>query len=82
MAEFALPGRRSKRMKEPLKLALGDQVQLRKPHPCGGTEWEVLRVGMDIRLKCLTCGRLVLIPRVKLEKGVKKIIRAEYPNNP
>ncbi|MBA2133089.1 DUF951 domain-containing protein [Capillibacterium thermochitinicola] len=68
-------------MKEPLKLALGDQVQLRKPHPCGGTEWEVLRVGMDIRLKCLTCGRLVLIPRVKLEKGIKKIVRAEYPNN-
>ena len=58
-------------MKEPLKLALGDQVQLRKPHPCGGTEWEVLRVGMDIRLKCLTCERLVLIPRVKLEKGIK-----------
>ena len=65
-------------MKEPLKLALGDQVQLRKPHPCGGTEWEVLRVGMDIRLNCLTCGRLVLIPRVKLEKGIKKIIRSGY----
>ncbi|HHT06476.1 MAG TPA: DUF951 domain-containing protein [Hydrogenispora sp.] len=67
-------------MKEPLKLALGDQVQLRKPHPCGGTEWEVLRVGMDIRLKCLTCERLVLIPRVKLEKGIKKIVRSGHTN--
>ncbi|HEY8392413.1 MAG TPA: DUF951 domain-containing protein [Capillibacterium sp.] len=64
-------------MKEPLKLSVGDRVQLRKPHPCGGTEWEILRVGMDIRLQCLTCGRLVLIPRVKLEKGIKKLIRAE-----
>ncbi|NLY91580.1 MAG: DUF951 domain-containing protein [Firmicutes bacterium] len=62
-------------MKEPLKLSIGDQVQLRKPHPCGGTEWEILRVGMDIRLKCLTCGRLVLIPRVKVEKGIKKLIK-------
>lgn len=66
-------------MKEPLKLFLGDQVQLKKPHPCGGQEWEVLRVGMDIRLKCLTCERLVLIPRVKLEKGIKKIIRSGDP---
>ena len=62
-------------MKEPLRLFIGDQVQLRKPHPCGGTDWEILRVGMDIRLKCLTCGRLVLIPRVKLEKGIKKFIK-------
>jgi hypothetical protein len=63
-------------MNAPLKLSLGDQVQLRKPHPCGGSEWEVLRVGMDIRLKCLTCGHLVLIPRVKLEKGLKKIVKS------
>jgi len=56
-------------------LGIGDIVRMRKPHPCGGTEWEILRVGMDIRLKCLTCGRLVLIPRVKVEKGIKKLIK-------
>ena len=63
-------------MKEPLKIFVGDQVRMKKPHPCGGMDWEILRVGMDIRLKCLTCGRLILIPRVKLEKGLKKIIKS------
>lgn len=63
-------------MKEPLKLFVGDQIRMKKPHPCGGTDWEVLRVGMDIRLKCLTCGHLILIPRVKVEKGLKKIIHS------
>jgi hypothetical protein len=66
-------------MKGPLKLFIGDQVQMKKPHPCGGTDWEVLRVGMDFRLKCQTCGRLILIPRVKLEKGIKKIVKTANP---
>lgn len=63
-------------MKEPLKLSVGDQIRLKKPHPCGGTDWEVLRVGMDIRLQCLTCGHLILIPRSKVEKRLKKIIKS------
>src|SRR5690606_10023885 len=54
------------KMKQPVKLSLGDQVRLKKPHPCGGTDWEIMRVGMDFRLKCLTCGRIMLIPRFKL----------------
>lgn len=49
-------------MKKPLKLYLGDWIEMKKPHPCGGKEWEIMRVGMDFRLKCLTCGRIILIP--------------------
>ncbi len=50
---------------------------MRKPHPCGGYEWEVTRIGADIRLRCLTCGRRVMLPRSKFEKRVKAILTAE-----
>lgn len=63
-------------MKEPLKLSVGDQIRLKKPHPCGGTDWEVLRVGVDFRLQCLTCGHLILIPRLKVEKSLKKVLKS------
>ncbi|MCL2565715.1 MAG: DUF951 domain-containing protein [Defluviitaleaceae bacterium] len=53
---------------------IGDIVQMKKNHPCGGKEWEVLRIGMDFRIKCMTCGHLVMLSRVKFEKSVKKII--------
>lgn len=55
---------------------IGDVVQMRKVHPCGGYEWEVLRIGADFRIKCLTCGRQVMLPRTKFEKGVKKVIKS------
>jgi len=58
------------------KYMVGDIVKMRKPHPCGGDEWEVMRTGMDFRIKCLKCGRQVMLPRPKFEKGVKKIIKA------
>jgi len=58
----------------PLQLAIGDVVRLRKPHPCGGSEWKVTRIGADIRLQCLTCGRRILLPRSKVEKQIKTII--------
>ena len=48
---------------------------MKKPHPCGGREWSVLRIGMDFRLRCCTCGREMLIPRSKAEKAIKKILR-------
>ena len=54
---------------------LGDIVKMRKKHPCGNDEWEVLRTGMDFRIKCLKCGRQVWLDRPSFEKGVKKIIR-------
>ena len=47
---------------------------MKKAHPCGGKEWLVLRVGMDFRLRCLTCGREMMILRGKAERSVKKIL--------
>ncbi len=58
-----------------MDVRLGDVLQMKKAHPCGGREWDVLRVGMDFRLRCTTCGREMLIPRVRVEKSIKKILR-------
>jgi hypothetical protein len=55
-------------------LALNDQVRLRKPHPCGSYEWRVVRIGADIGLRCLGCGRRVLLPRSEVEKRIKVIV--------
>jgi len=55
-------------------LGLGDQVRLRKPHPCGSYEWCVVRLGADIGLKCLGCGRRVLLTRSEVEKRIKLIV--------
>ena len=61
------------------ELELDDVVQLRKPHPCGGYEWKVVRLGADIGIVCLKCGRRVLLPRRNLAKRVKKILpRADF----
>ncbi|WP_338824537.1 hypothetical protein MHOCP_01350 [Moorella humiferrea] len=56
-----------------MDLRVGDIVQTRKKHPCGSDRWEILRVGMDFRLRCLGCGRLILIPRIKAEKSIKRV---------
>ena len=53
---------------------LGDQVRLRKPHPCGSVDWTVVRIGADIGLKCSGCGRRVLLPRREAEKRVKAFL--------
>lgn len=58
----------------PLDVALTDVVRLRKPHPCGGFEWTVVRLGADIGITCNTCGHRVLLPRRDLEKRVKKFV--------
>lgn len=58
-----------------MEINLGDTVILRKVHPCGSYEWEVLRAGMDIRLMCLSCKRQILLPRKQVEKSIKKIIK-------
>jgi hypothetical protein len=49
-------------------------IELKKPHPCGSREFTVLRAGMDFKIKCIGCGHELMVPRVKLEKSVKKII--------
>jgi len=56
-----------------MELNLGDIVTMKKPHPCGSTKWTVTRVGMDIKLKCLGCGREVMSPRSKAEKGIRSV---------
>jgi len=58
-----------------MDLELDDIVRLRKPHPCGGYEWRVVRLGADIGAVCITCGRRVLMPRRKFERQVKQIVR-------
>lgn len=62
-----------------MRLNLGDQVRLRKAHACGGDTWEVVRTGMDIRFKCLTCGHVVMLPRAEFEKQVKEIVKTTSP---
>ena len=61
-------------MKPPLPLAVGDQVRLRKPHPCGSMDWHIVRLGTDIGMKCDGCGRRVLLPRSEAERRIKKVI--------
>ena len=61
----------------PLDIQVGDVLTMKKPHPCGGRDWEVLRAGMDFRLRCLRCGRELLLPRARAEKGVKAVIREQ-----
>lgn len=56
------------------EIQLDDVVRLRKPHPCGGYEWVVVRLGADIGLRCTTCGRRVLLPRRELAKRLKAIV--------
>jgi hypothetical protein len=58
----------------PVDFQVGDIVRLRKPHPCGGTDWEIVRLGADIGLKCQTCQHRVLLTRRELEKRLKTIV--------
>ena len=60
-----------------MDLCLHDCVELKKPHPCGSTKWEILRVGMDIKLRCLGCGHELMLPRSKAEKSIRKILKKE-----
>ena len=57
-----------------MSVQVGDRVEMKKPHPCGGKTFEILRVGMDFKIRCLTCGREVMGPRKKTEKNIRKII--------
>jgi len=53
---------------------LGDVVMMKKPHPCGANEMEIIRMGMDIRIKCVKCKHSILLPRAKFEKSMKKVL--------
>ena len=54
---------------------LGDVVSMKKDHPCGANEWQIIRMGMDIRIKCLHCGRSVLLPRRDFERAFRRHLR-------
>jgi len=56
-----------------MDIQVGDIVKLKKQHPCGSHEWEVLRIGADFRIKCAGCGHQIMIPRKTLEKSVKEV---------
>ena len=60
-----------KNMKEKIDYQVGDIVKLKKKHPCGSFEWEILRVGADFRLKCLGCSHQVMLSRVLVEKNTR-----------
>ena len=60
-----------------MDVRVGDQLEQKKEHPCGSRRWQVLRVGMDFRLRCMGCGHELMLPRSKAEKSIKKIIRTE-----
>ncbi|MDD3308183.1 MAG: DUF951 domain-containing protein [Acetobacterium sp.] len=57
--------------------ALGDRVEMKKKHPCGSLQWEIIRVGADIKIKCLGCGHIVMLQRSKFNKQIKKILSNE-----
>ncbi len=56
-----------------MDLNVGEIIKLKKQHPCGSNEWEILRVGMDFRLKCQGCGHQVMIPRKQVEKNIRQV---------
>ncbi len=60
-----------------MDIRIGDIVKMKKPHPCGSHEWEIQRVGIDFRMKCLGCGHQVMLPRVQAEKNIRGIKRAD-----
>jgi hypothetical protein len=61
------------------RFALGDIVVLKKQHPCGSNTWEITRTGIDFGLRCLGCGRRVMIPRTRFERLVRKVTKAAAP---
>ncbi len=57
-----------------MDIKVGDRVEMKKQHPCGCKEFEVLRVGLDYKIKCCNCSREVMVPRLKIEKNIKRVI--------
>ncbi len=59
------------------QLRLGAVVETKKAHPCGGTRWEIVRTGADLKIRCLTCGRVVLMPPDELIRRARRIAEGE-----
>ena len=62
-----------------MDVRVGDILEMKKPHPCGGKEFLVTRVGMDFKIKCLKCEHVVMAPRAKIERGIRKLTRPGPP---
>lgn len=60
-----------------MDVQVGDIIQTKKPHPCGARTFQVLRVGMDFRIRCTGCGHEIMLPRVKIERNIKKVLRGQ-----
>ena len=60
-----------------MELNVGDIIRMKKKHPCGSFEWEILRIGMDFRLKCTGCAHQIMVPRKMVEKYVREIHKKE-----
>ena len=60
-----------------MDVRVGDVLLVKKPHPCGSKQFDVLRVGMDFKIRCQGCGHEIMLPRVRIEKNIKKILRPE-----
>ena len=58
-----------------MDVRVGDVLRMKKQHPCGSFDFQVLRVGMDFKIRCTGCGHEVMLPRLKCEKNIKKILR-------
>lgn len=56
---------------------LHDIVVMKKPHPCGTNEWEIVRLGVDIKIRCCNCNRTVMIPRIEFNRKLKKVLKSE-----
>lgn len=54
---------------------LGSIVTMKKEHPCGTNEWEIIRVGADIKIKCLKCGRTIMMPRIEFNRKLRKVLK-------
>ena len=62
-----------------IRMRVGDTLELKKPHPCGEKKFRVMRVGSEVRVVCIGCGRDMVLDRVKLERAIRKLIPAEEP---
>ena len=65
-----------------MDIRVGDGLRLKKEQPGGSREWDVLRIGADLKLRCRACGREIMIPREKIEKRVRRILRGDTEINP
>ena len=66
----------------PTEFHIGDVIRLRKPHPCGGSDWSVVRIGADIGLRCTTCAHRVMLPRSDVERRLQTFVSRVEARDP